>query len=101
MRALALAVVTMACRHPIAPPPMDGAPAPQAPLGAHWEPEGDAVSFRVASTRATRVELWIYPAPTGAEQARVAMTRAGDVWSARVAAQDLPPTIYYGYRAWG
>src|SRR5262249_10562879 len=73
----------------------------QAPLGAHWTPEGDAVVFKVASTNATRVELWIYPAPTGPEASHVEMTRDGDVWSARVAAADLPATIYYGYRVWG
>jgi glycogen operon protein len=82
------------------------APAPvwQAPMGAHWSPAGDAVVFRVASTRATRVELAIYDAPmNGAERLHVALDRepSGTAWTARVPAAELPVTIYYGYRVWG
>ena len=61
----------------------------------------NGVTFEVASTRATRVELWVYAAPTGPAQLHVAMTQTGNVWRAHVAAADLPPTVYYGYRAWG
>ena len=71
------------------------------PLGGHYSPDGTEVSFRVASTRASRVELWIYDSPMGSEHSRVVMERDGDVWHARVPASELPETIYYGYRVWG
>ena len=63
--------------------------------------------FRVASTRATRVELWIYDAPRAAPaRLRVAMARRPDGdWGAEVTAAELAAagvaTIHYGYRAWG
>jgi glycogen operon protein len=69
---------------------------------AEWSPGGDEVSFRIASTRATRIELWIYAEPMHAtEVIRVELERAGDVFVVRVPASELPPTIYYGYRVWG
>ncbi|MBA3461600.1 MAG: glycogen-debranching protein [Deltaproteobacteria bacterium] len=70
-------------------------------LGAHWH--GDGVDFRLASTRATRIELSLYAAPTGAAPVlSTPMTRGDDgVWSARVESGELPETIYYGYRVWG
>ena len=72
------------------------------PIGAHYDPDGSGVVFRIASSRATRVELWIYDAPMGAERSRIVMEReAGDIWRARVATGELPETIYYGYRVWG
>jgi isoamylase len=73
------------------------------PLGAHWDPDGSAVVFRVASSRATRIELWIYDTPVGAERTRIVMDREldADVWHARVPAAALPATIYYGFRVWG
>jgi glycogen operon protein len=81
---------------PVTPPPFEP------PLGATWEPDGGGVVFRVGSTRATRIELAIYDAPMGAERLRVVMDREdGPVWRARVAASELPETIYYGYRVWG
>ena len=63
--------------------------------------------FRVASTRATRVELWIYDAPRAAPaRLRAAMARRPDGdWGAEVTAAELAAagvaTIHYGYRAWG
>jgi glycogen operon protein len=81
-----------------APPPGSW----QAPLGAHWSPDGSAVVFRVASTRATRVELDVFAQDGAAAQRTVVMTQdSPTTWMARVAAADLPPTIYYGYRVWG
>jgi isoamylase len=100
-----------ACHHPPASPGVDASPASWQPaLGAHWDPAGTQVSFRVASTRATRIQLDMFAQPTGAppvlvvELAQESIASAGgdpNVWSTRVAATDLPPTIYYGYRAWG
>ncbi|MBA3502756.1 MAG: glycogen-debranching protein, partial [Deltaproteobacteria bacterium] len=100
-----LVVWLVACTGSQSPGP-DGDDDPivpwEPPIGAHYDPDGSGVVFRIASSRATRVELWIYDAPMGAERARVVMEReARDVWRARVAAGELPETIYYGYRVWG
>jgi isoamylase len=79
----------------------DAATLPFTPgLGATWTPDGSAVVFRVASTRATRIELAIYGDAFGTER-RFEMTQEGEIFEARIAAADLPATIYYGYRAWG
>ncbi len=92
-----------ACARPVEPVDGDSGvtPEPFEPgLGATWEPDGAGVVFRVASTRATRIELAIFDDPFGAER-RIEMAREGDVWRARLPASELPATIYYGYRAWG
>ena len=107
MRWLALAGLVAACAHQGSQPgggDDDDAPVTWTPgLGAEWSPAGDEVSFRVASTRATRIELWLYAEPAQApELARIELVRDGDgVFAARVAAGKLPSTIYYGYRVWG
>jgi glycogen operon protein len=101
MRWLAIAALA-ACTHSGKAPPValpDGGGSRDPGLGAHFD--GDAVSFEVASTRATRIELWIYAEPTGPETMHVAMMQDGAVWRARVPASELPATIYYGYRVWG
>src|SRR5687768_1596071 len=102
----ALVALLVACSGPKAGPvgdDDDAAVEPLAPgLGATWEPDDSGVIFRVGSTRATRIELWIYDAPRGAERARIVMEREdAAIWRARVAASELPATIYYGYRVWG
>ena len=115
--AILAAAVTLGlagCPRASAPPPggssdgpvaADAAPAGP-PLGGSID--GDDAVFRVRSTRATRVEVWIYAAPTGAAlavSAPLAIEPGTDVWSARVATADLRAagvdTIFYGYRAWG
>jgi glycogen operon protein len=76
-------------------------------LGAHYEPDGKAIRFRLFSSRATRIDL--YHIPQGADEKLVVpLTRAAepDIWTATVPvatlkANGLPGTIYYGYRAWG
>ena len=71
------------------------------PMGAHYSPDGSEVAFRIASSRAERMELWIYDAPTGTERSHIALERAGDVWQARIPTSEHPAVIYYGYRVWG
>ncbi len=105
VRAIAFAVIAAGCTHQ-GHAPSTGVDAPgsawQAPLGAHWTPDGSAVVFRVASTRATRIELDVFAQDGAPAQLAVAMTQdTGTTWTARVAATDLPATIYYGYRVWG
>ncbi len=102
--AFALLALVAACARPgdeMSPP--DGSPPLgwQPPFGARWSEDGSEVVFRVASTRAIRIELWLYAEPTGPEMSRVEMKRDGSVWTVHVAATNLPPTIYYGYRVWG
>jgi glycogen operon protein len=80
-------------------------------LGARFEPDGDAIRFRVASERATRVELALFAEPLGAtEVLRLPLEREapdGAVWAARVTVVELvaagidPATVFYGYRVWG
>jgi 1,4-alpha-glucan branching enzyme len=64
------------------------------PLGATWTKRG--VNFALFSSHATRVELCLYDAITGAEQARVDLpARTGDVWhgaSRRGAPAPAPST---------
>jgi len=105
---IGFAVLLAACAHNGATPgdsgamPDAGVTPFQPTLGAHWTPDGSAVTFRVASTRATRIELELFDRPTGAPPIRsIVLDNAGGVFSTQVAAADLPATIYYGYRAWG
>ena len=105
---IGLAVLLAACAHNGATPGGDSGMTPDAAapfqptLGAHWAADGSAVTFRVASTRATRIELELFDQPTGAAPIRsIVLDNAGSVFSTQVAAADLPATIYYGYRAWG
>lgn len=75
-------------------------------LGARYDATRSSITFKVYSSRATRLEVWIYDAPTGAsEKSRLVMTKdsATNVWSANAATASLPfrGTVYYGYRAWG
>ena len=76
-------------------------------LGAHFTGASN-VNFRVYSSRATRMEVWIYDTPLGSpEIAHYELTKdATNVWSHEVAVGDLKltnvtGTICYGYRAWG
>ena len=106
MRRIAWLLALVACSHTGSTPGGDDVDAGPAawdpPIGAHWNPDGTEVVFRIASTRATRIELAIYDAPTGGDPARVVLEHeAGDVWRAAVPADELPQTIYYGYRVWG
>ncbi|MGE0399707.1 MAG: alpha-amylase family glycosyl hydrolase, partial [Kofleriaceae bacterium] len=105
MRATALLVVAACARQgdPTLDPTPDGAVEWSPPMGAHYSPDEREVSFRIASERAERIELWIYDAPTGAERSHVVMERepTGNAWRARMPASELPDVIYYGFRVWG
>ena len=76
-------------------------------LGAAYDATKANVSFKVYSSRATRIELYLYSTATGsAEKARYAMTNTNGIWSVTVptstlSTQGLGGTLYYGYRAWG
>src|SRR5437763_1733645 len=77
-------------------------------LGAKYDATRSNLTFKVVSTRATRIELYLYSAASGAaEKAHYVMTQGtGGVWSLTLSSSTLSSlgltgTIYYGYRAWG
>jgi glycogen operon protein len=77
-------------------------------LGAHYDATRSHITFNVYSSRATRVELWLYKAASGAqESARIALTKgSNNVWTTTlatttIAGYGVSGTVYYGYRAWG
>jgi glycogen operon protein len=77
-------------------------------LGARFLSGGAEAAFRVNSSRATRMEIWIYAAPTGAaavlQQAMAPESDGAFTFTVQVAdlmAAGLQDTIYYGYRTWG
>ena len=79
-------------------------------LGSQLDSSGSQVTFRVYSSRATRIDLYLYSRPTGADEAaHLALDRdaGSNVWSttvpmARVRGEfGIAGTIYYGFRAWG
>ncbi len=77
-------------------------------LGARYDATAANVTFRVYSSRATRIDAYVYASPTGsAANARYPLSKdAANVWSATVSvtalrAAGVTGTIYYGYRAWG
>ncbi|MGY4515813.1 alpha-amylase family glycosyl hydrolase [Lysobacter sp. HA18] len=79
-------------------------------LGARYDATKANITFRVYSSRATRIEVWIYKTASGAQEAtKYVMTKDSttQVWSKTVAVSTLQSTygitgpVYYGYRAWG
>ena len=77
-------------------------------LGATYDATKSNITFRLYSSRATRVELDLYAVSYGAlEVAKYLLTEdAGDIWSVMVPVSDLQAagitgTVFYGYRAWG
>jgi glycogen operon protein len=79
-------------------------------LGARYDATMTNLRFRVHSSRATRIEVWLYASPTGAaEAARYVMTKNATTqnWEATIPVSTIKNThgitgtVYYGYRAWG
>ncbi|PKM16596.1 MAG: glycogen debranching enzyme [Gammaproteobacteria bacterium HGW-Gammaproteobacteria-1] len=78
-------------------------------LGAKLDATQANITFRVYSSRATRIEVWLYKTPSGAqEKVRYVLTKdANNVWSKTASVATLQNTysitgaVYYGYRAWG
>ncbi|WUD72263.1 hypothetical protein OG937_11530 [Streptomyces sp. NBC_00510] len=66
-------VLTAALAGPAHPAP--AAAAALQGLGAHYDATGSAIGFRVYSARATRIEVYLYKSPSGAqEQAGLPLT---------------------------
>ncbi|MES2671160.1 MAG: isoamylase [Pseudomonadota bacterium] len=79
-------------------------------LGAKYDATQANITFRVYSSRATRIEVWIYKTAAGAQETvKYVMTKdaATSVWSKTASVATLrnsygiTGTVYYGYRAWG
>ena len=77
-------------------------------LGAAYDAAHTSINFKVYSSRATRIELWLYANASGSpEKLKVTLTKGtGNIWSANVTtsaltAAGISGTVYYGYRAWG
>jgi isoamylase len=79
-----------------------------AQLGARYDGTGATITFRVYSSRATRIAVYVYAAATGVpESANYPLARdASQIWSTTVSVATLRAlgvtgTVYFGYRAWG
>ncbi|HZH16723.1 MAG TPA: isoamylase [Archangium sp.] len=79
-------------------------------LGAQYDSTKSNITFNVYSSRATRIEVYIYKTPNGAQEvAKYVLTKntTTHVWSTTVSVATLQNTygitgpVYYGYRAWG
>ena len=79
-------------------------------LGAKYDATQANITFRVYSSRATRIEVWVYKTAAGAQETvKYVMTKdtATNVWSKTASVATLKNTygitgpVYYGYRAWG
>jgi glycogen operon protein len=77
-------------------------------LGGRYDGTQSNVTFRVYSSRAIRIDVYVYASPTGAaEKASYPLTEiTGSIWATTVSvaalqAAGVTGTIYYGYRAWG
>ena len=79
-------------------------------LGAKYDGTQSNITFRVYSSRATRIEVWLYKTASGAQETvRYVMTKdaATNVWSKTASVSTLKNTygitgtVFYGYRAWG
>jgi isoamylase len=77
-------------------------------LGATYTASNTEISFRVYSSQATRIVLYLYSAGYGVqESATYALSQAGNgVWAVTVPVSAIQSagitgTVYYGYRAWG
>ncbi|KRC00936.1 isoamylase [Duganella sp. Root198D2] len=77
-------------------------------LGAAYDAAKSSINFKIYSSRAARIDLYLYSAATGQqEKASLPMTLgSGGIWSVNVTSSQLASygitdTVYYGYRAWG
>ncbi|MGL1959387.1 MAG: isoamylase [Colwellia sp.] len=79
----------------------------QSDLGAHYSDNLQKLNFRIYSSRATKIELYLYSQATGvSEIVHYDLNKnKDDIWSIVLTVKNLDPrlngTIFYGYRAWG
>ena len=77
-------------------------------LGASYDSQQANITFRVYSSQATRLALYLYSSGYGAQESAIyLLSPAGNgVWSVTVPvsaiqAAGIGGAVYYGYRAWG
>ena len=77
-------------------------------LGASYTSSGADITFRVYSSQATRIVVYLYSAGYGVqESATYTLSPAGsNVWQvivpvSAIQSAGITGTVYYGYRAWG
>ncbi|MEU8620501.1 isoamylase [Streptomyces sp. NPDC048623] len=79
-------------------------------LGARYDGTASNITFRIYSSRATRIQVYLYAAATGAQEKvsyQLTKDSATNIWSVTVPVATLrnqygiTGAIYYGYRAWG
>lgn len=78
-------------------------------LGATLDSTGKNVTFRIVSSTATRIEVWIYDQPLNSqEKTRLTLTKdqSSQIWSVTAPLRNLQAAgsvglVYYGFRAWG
>ncbi len=77
-------------------------------LGASYSSNNSQITFRVYSSQATRIVLYLYSSGYGVqESATYVLSPAGsNVWAVTVSTSAIQTagitgTVYYGYRAWG
>jgi isoamylase len=77
-------------------------------LGARYDATQANVNFKVYSSSAQRIELYLYSSATGTQEKRkrVMVKGTGNVWALTIPVTTLQSygitgPVYYGYRAWG
>ncbi|WP_024872052.1 isoamylase [Tolumonas lignilytica] len=77
-------------------------------LGASYSADQSQIAFRVFSSRATHLEVYIYSVAAGQDEvAHFPLTKdSNNIWSVNISSSQLQAlgvtgTVYYGYRAWG
>jgi len=77
-------------------------------LGAAYNSRKTEITFRVYSSQATYMMLYLYPAGYGAQESLTEVLRpaGSNVWAVTVPvstihAAGITGAVYYGYRAWG
>jgi glycogen operon protein len=79
----------------------------EANLGANYSTDSKQINFRVYSSNATKIELYLYDQASGtSEISHYGLVKAqDDIWSISIDINNLDArlstTIFYGYRAWG
>src|SRR5579859_1463649 len=75
-------------------------PGSPRPLGASWNKQG--VNFALFSSNATRVEVCLFDAVSGAETARFDLPgRTDDVWHGQISRRRAGPGTHYAFRVHG
>jgi isoamylase len=77
-------------------------------LGASYDSQNTNITFRVYSSQATRIVLYLYPGGYGVQESAtyVLSPASNNVWAVTVPVSaiqgaGITGTVYYGYRAWG